>query len=148
MCDVFIVPSIFFSLVFTRVRNDYISSSVNIRTNKLERDLQDTHESVIFSLRVPSRRRHVAFRYSSSSHIASSKKAFVELLKIRADVVKYTHKLTYTLEFNDVHAPQFLLHLNFTTIISSHPSFQISSEQFLISIVSKSTLHFWTGIDW
>ena len=60
----------------------------------------------------------------------------------------YIRKLTYTLKFNHVHAPQFSPHLNFTAIISSHPSFQISSEHFLISIASKSTLHFWTGIDW
>ena len=65
----------------------------------------------IFSLRVPSPK-DSTFGYSSASHIASSKKAFVKLLTKCCIFV------------------------------------QISSEHFLISIASKSTLHFWTGIDW
>ena len=58
-CDVFIVSRIIFSLVFARGRNDYISFSINIGTNKLEHDPQDTRVRFfqIFSLRVPSRRR-------------------------------------------------------------------------------------------
>ena len=35
-----------------------------------------------------------------------------------------------------------------TTIICSHPSFQISSQQLLVSAVSKSTLQNGTGIHW
>ena len=157
-CDAFIVSRIIFSLVFARLggRNDYNSFSINIGTNKLEHDLQDTSPFLSkFQLMCTIAEKDMStfwiyFRrkFRSASHIASSKKAFVILLKSRPDVVKYIRKLTYTLEFNHVHAPQFSPHLNFMTIISSHPSFQISSEQFLISIASKSTLRFWTGIDW
>ena len=124
-CDVFIISRIIFSLTFARGRNNYISFSINIRTNKLEHDLQDMSPFLSnFQLTCTVAEKDMStFGYSSASHIASSKKAFVRLLKSRPDVVKYIRNLTYTLEFNHVHAPQFSLHLNFTTIISSHPSF-------------------------
>ena len=68
-------------------------------------------------------------------HVASSKKGFVKLLESRPDVVKYIRKLTYTIEFDhllSIFSPHPSLNLDTTTIICSHPSFQISSEQFLV----------------
>ena len=100
-CDVFIVSRIIFSLVFARGRNDYISFSINIRTNKLEHDLQDTSpflSNFQLTCTVAERTRtcqHLDIVPRGSSHIASSKKAFVKLLKSRPEVivVEYIRKL-------------------------------------------------------
>jgi len=62
------------------------------------------------------------------NHVASSKKGFVKLLKSRPDVVKYIRKLIYTMGYAT------------TKIICSHPAFQISFEQFLVSTASQSLL--------
>ena len=88
-CDVFIVSRIIFSLVFARGRNDYISFSINIGTNKLEHDPQDTSPFLSnFQLTCTIAEKDMStFRYSSASHIASSKKAFVKLLKMYQEVI-------------------------------------------------------------
>ena len=114
-CDAFIVSRIIFSLVFARLggRNDYISFSINIGTNKLEHDPQDTRVRFfqIFSLRVPSRRRtcqHLDIVPRATSHLCKP-------LKSRPNILKYTRKLTYTPEFNHVQVPQFSPNLNFNS---------------------------------
>ena len=89
----------------------------------------------------------------SDSSLASSKKGFVKLLRSRPDIVNYISKHTYTMNIKYDNHP--LSHLSLishppiqvTRMICSHPSFQISSEQFLVSNTSKSALHGWTGIN-
>ena len=87
------------------------------------------------------------------SSLASSKRGFVKLLRSGPDVVNYIRKLTYTM--NNKYDNHPLLHLSLIShshiqvmrMICSHPSFQISSERFLVSNTSKSALHGWTGIN-
>jgi hypothetical protein len=69
--------------------------------------------------------------------IASSKEGFIKLLKSRPNVVKYIRNLVCIV---------MCAITSTTTIIYSHPSFQISSEQFLVSTTSHSII--WTGIHW
>ena len=147
-CDVFIISRIIFSLTFARGRNNYISFSINIRTNKLEHDLRDMSPFLSnFQLTCTVAEKDMStFGYSSASHIASSKKAFVRLLKSRPDVV-----------YSQAHVYTRIQSRSCTTILTSsefHDDNQLSPIllNFLRRISHlnclKSTLHFWTGIDW
>ena len=74
---------------------------------------------------------------------ASSKNAFVKLLKRRPDIVKYIRKLTYELEADDCFQPSQPSQYSgyyVDNALLSWLSLQISSEQFLFSTASQSRL--------
>ena len=77
--------------------------------------------------------------------IASPLKRFVELLGSRPDIAKYIRKVTYICNNMFQFFPTLQVSST-TTIVYSHPAFQISLEQFFTSIASRSPLHSSTGI--